>query len=91
MNKNVAGVNVPDELIERIKGAENREEESVAITIELIQQLLYSLAGNRRFKAEPVEWLECNRVLVRKNDAHAGNPIGDFPMDQVTKNIERAE
>ncbi len=39
MNKNVAGVNVPDELIERIKGAENREEESVAITIELIEQL----------------------------------------------------
>jgi 5,10-methylenetetrahydrofolate reductase len=39
MNANVAGVLVPDELIERIKGSADRQQEAVAITVELIQAL----------------------------------------------------
>lgn len=39
MNQNVAGVHVPDELIERMKNAQDKQQETIAITIELIQAL----------------------------------------------------
>lgn len=39
MNKNVAGVTVPDELIERMANAEDRKAETIEITIELVQAL----------------------------------------------------
>jgi methylenetetrahydrofolate reductase (NADPH) len=39
MNKNVAGVFVPEELIERMANAEDRVKTSIEITAELIKQL----------------------------------------------------
>jgi len=39
MNQNVAGVHVPDELVERMKNAQDKQQETIAITIELIQAL----------------------------------------------------
>ena len=39
MNKNVAGVSVPEHLIKRMSQAENRKQESINITIELIGEL----------------------------------------------------
>jgi len=39
MNQSVAGVHVPDELIERMKNAQDKQQETIAITIELIQAL----------------------------------------------------
>jgi len=39
MNKNVAGVSVPEHLIKRMSQAENRKQESINITIELIGKL----------------------------------------------------
>lgn len=39
MNQNVAGVHVPDDLIERMKNAQDKQQETIAITIELIQAL----------------------------------------------------
>ena len=39
MQKNVAGMIVPDELIDRLKGAENKQKEGIKIAIETIQRL----------------------------------------------------
>ena len=39
MNKNVAGVTVPDELIDRMDQAKDRKEEGLKVTVELIQQV----------------------------------------------------
>jgi methylenetetrahydrofolate reductase (NADPH) len=39
MNKNVAGVTVPDALIERMQNAKDKQSETIQITIELIQAL----------------------------------------------------
>lgn len=38
MNNNVAGVYVPDEIIERMKGAENKVQEGINISVEFIKQ-----------------------------------------------------
>ena len=37
MNENLFGVDVPDEIIKRLEGAENQKEESKKICIELIE------------------------------------------------------
>ena len=39
MNKNVAGVTVPDDMIERMKKAEDKVATSVEITVELVKGL----------------------------------------------------
>jgi methylenetetrahydrofolate reductase (NADPH) len=39
IRKHVAGVHIPDEVVDRLKGSENQKEEGKRICIELIQQL----------------------------------------------------
>ena len=39
MKNNVSGITIPDEVIDRIKGAENKKEEGLKIAVETIEQL----------------------------------------------------
>ena len=39
MTQKVAGMSIPDKLIERMRGAENEEEEGVKIALEIIERL----------------------------------------------------
>ena len=54
MNKNVAGVTVPDELIERMAQASDRKEESLKVTVELIEQVR-AIEGVRGVHLQAIE------------------------------------
>ena len=55
MKKNVAGMSIPDELIERMAKAENPQAEGLNITIELIKQLRH-IPGVKGIHIMPVGW-----------------------------------
>lgn len=55
MKKNVAGMSIPDELIERMTKAENPQAEGINITVELIQQL-QQIPGVKGIHIMPVGW-----------------------------------
>jgi len=54
MNNNVPGIEVPDELIARMKDAPDREEEGIKITLELIEQAR-SLSGIKGVHLQAIE------------------------------------
>lgn len=54
MNKNVAGVTVPDELIERMEKASDRKEEGLKVTVELIEQVR-TIEGVRGVHIQAIE------------------------------------
>lgn len=55
MRDNVAGISIPEELIERMTKAENPQAEGIAIAVELIGQLK-AVAGVRGIHIMPVGW-----------------------------------
>ena len=54
MNKSVAGVSVPDELIERMAQAADRKEEGLKVTVELIEQVR-AIEGVRGVHIQAIE------------------------------------
>ena len=54
MNKNVAGVTVPDELIKRMDQAADRKEEGLKVTVELIEQVR-AIEGVRGVHLQAIE------------------------------------
>ena len=55
MNRNVAGVTVPDKLIERMANAEDRRAETIQITIELVNELKPMCQG---IHFMPLGWMD---------------------------------
>ncbi|MDI6751374.1 MAG: methylenetetrahydrofolate reductase [bacterium] len=65
MNNNVAGVNVPEELMNRVKEATNPKEEGIKITVEAIERLK-KIEGVAGVHIMAIEWEEAVPVIVEK-------------------------
>ncbi len=67
MNKNVAGVTVPDELIERMDQASDRKEEGLKVTVELIEQVK-AIEGVRGVHIQAIEAEHLIPEIVKRAD-----------------------
>jgi len=65
MNNNVAGVNVPEELMNRVKEASNPKEEGIKICVEAIERLK-KIEGVAGVHIMAIEWEEAVPVIVEK-------------------------
>jgi methylenetetrahydrofolate reductase (NADPH) len=65
MKNNVAGMSIPDDLIKRMKGAENPKAEGVEVCVEMIQQLR-EIPGIHGVHIMAVEWEEIVPDIVKK-------------------------
>ena len=74
MKNNVAGMSIPDELIGRMKGAEDPKAEGVKICIELIQQVR-EIEGIRGVHIMAVEWEAIVPSIVQE--------AGLYPRPQI--------
>ncbi|MBI5118253.1 methylenetetrahydrofolate reductase [Candidatus Poribacteria bacterium] len=65
MKKNVAGMSIPDALVERMKGASDPKEEGVKFVVELIQEVK-QIEGIRGVHIMAVEWEEVVPTIVER-------------------------
>ncbi len=76
MNKNVAGVTVPDQLIERMDQASDRKEEGLKVTVELIEQVR-SIQGVRGVHLQAIEAEHLIPEIVKRASLLPRPPVGD--------------
>ena len=71
LQKNVPGMDVPDELIERMKGVDKKKQadEGVTIAVESIQRLK-EVEGVARFHVMAIEWEEKVPEIVERSGLH---------------------
>ncbi len=74
MKNFVSGITIPDEIIERLKGAENKKEEGLKIAIETIQQLK-EIEGVAGVHIMAIAWEEVVPEIVER--------AGLYPRPQV--------
>lgn len=65
MNKNVAGITVPDDMIKRMEGAEDPKEEGVKICVEQIEEIR-SITGVSGLHLMPIGWESITSVIMEK-------------------------
>ncbi len=65
MNKSVAGVQVPQALIDRMQAASNPREEGIRVTVELIQQVR-QIPGVHGVHLQAIEWEEAIPTIVKE-------------------------
>jgi len=65
MNKNVAGVKVPEELIKRMEQASDRKEEGLKVTVELIEQVR-AIKGVRGVHIQAIEAEELIPEIIKR-------------------------
>ncbi|MBI4830151.1 MAG: methylenetetrahydrofolate reductase [Candidatus Lindowbacteria bacterium] len=65
MKKNVAGMSIPDALVDRMKGASDPKEEGVNFVVELIQEVK-QIEGVRGVHIMAVEWEEVVPTIVER-------------------------
>ena len=65
MNSSVAGVRVPQSLIDRMRAAKNHREEGIRVTVELIKQVR-EIPGVRGVHLQAIEWEETIPTIVRE-------------------------
>ena len=65
MNNNVAGVKVPEELMNRVKESANPKEEGIKITVEAIERLK-KIEGVAGVHIMAIEWEEAVPIIVEK-------------------------
>lgn len=65
MNKNVAGITVPDELIKRMEGAAEPKEEGVKICVEQIEELK-TIEGVAGLHLMPIGWESVTPTILEK-------------------------
>ncbi|MGA1840124.1 MAG: methylenetetrahydrofolate reductase [bacterium] len=65
MKNNVAGMSIPDDLIDRMKGADDPKAEGVEVCVEMIQQLR-KISGIHGVHIMAVEWEEIVPEIVQK-------------------------
>src|SRR3972149_5033799 len=65
MNSSVAGVRVPQSLIDRMRAAKNPREEGIRVTVELIKQVR-EIPGVRGVHLQAIEWEEAIPTIVRE-------------------------
>ena len=76
MNKSVAGVTVPDELIERMAQASDRKEEGLKVTVELIEQVR-GIEGVRGVHIQAIEAEELIPEIVKRANLWPRPASGD--------------
>ena len=76
LQKNVPGMDVPDELIERLKGVEKNKqsEEGITIAVETIQRLK-EVKGVAGFHVMAIEWEEKVPEIVERSGLYPRPPI----------------
>ena len=79
MNSSVAGVRVPQSLIDRMRAAKNPREEGIRVTVELIKQVR-EIPGVRGVHLQAIEWEEAIPTIVRE--------AGLFPRPTVPPAVE---
>jgi len=65
MQKNVPGLDVPEAVIERLKGAKDQKKEGIKLTVDLINQLL-EIEGVSGVHIMAIEWEEAVSEIVQK-------------------------
>ncbi len=65
MNKNVAGITVPEELIKRMEDADEPKEEGVKVAIEQIQEI-QAIEGVAGLHLMPIGWESITSVIMEK-------------------------
>jgi methylenetetrahydrofolate reductase (NADPH) len=65
MKENVSGMSIPDELINRMGGADDPKEEGIKIIVELIQQIR-GIAGVAGVHLMPVMWESIVPTIVER-------------------------
>jgi methionine synthase / methylenetetrahydrofolate reductase(NADPH) len=65
MQKNVPGMDVPEELIQRLKGAKDQTEEAIDITVEIIEQLK-DIPGIAGVHIMAIEWEAAVPVIAER-------------------------
>ncbi|OVE76749.1 hypothetical protein BVX97_00420 [bacterium E08(2017)] len=65
MNKFVAGITVPEELIKRMEGAEDSKEEGVKICVEQIEEIK-SMEGVSGLHLMPIGWESITETILDK-------------------------
>ena len=76
MNKNVAGVKVPEELIKRMEQASDRKEEGLKVTVELIDQVR-QIDGVRGVHVQAIEAEELIPEIVKRTNLLPRPAAGD--------------
>ena len=76
MNKNVAGVKVPDELIKRMEQASDRKEEGLKVTVELIEQVR-AIQGVRGVHIQAIEAEQLIPEIVKRANLLPRPAAGD--------------
>ncbi|MGE4283968.1 MAG: methylenetetrahydrofolate reductase [Clostridia bacterium] len=79
MTNKVAGIHVPDALIERMKGASNKEEEGIAIALELIKDIR-EIEGVSGIHIMAVGWESIVPTIIEK--------AGLLPRPQIAEEKE---
>jgi methylenetetrahydrofolate reductase (NADPH) len=74
MKNNVAGMSIPDELIQRMKGAEDPKAEGVEVCVEMIEQLR-EIPGIHGVHIMAVEWEEIVPTIVQKAGLSPRPPV----------------
>jgi 5,10-methylenetetrahydrofolate reductase len=69
MKKDVAGMSIPDELIARMKGAEDPQEEGIRMCVELIEQIR-AIDGVRGIHIMPPMWESVIPEIVKRAGLH---------------------
>jgi 5,10-methylenetetrahydrofolate reductase len=65
MQKNVPGLDVPEAVIERLKGAKDQKKEGIKLTVDLINQLL-EIEGVSGVHIMAIEWEEAVAEIVQE-------------------------
>ncbi len=65
MKNNVAGMSIPDELITRMESAEDRKEEGVKISVEMIEQIK-DMEGVSGIHLMPIGWESITPVILER-------------------------
>jgi len=74
INCNLAGISVPEHYIRRLDKSDNKEEESVKITVELIEEIKGRVAG---IHLMPINWPEVvKKILDRLNQKTDNRVLG---------------
>jgi methylenetetrahydrofolate reductase (NADPH) len=74
MKKFVAGMDIPDELIERMDRAEDKKAEGVKVAVETIERVR-NIEGISGIHLMPVAWEEITPVVIEKAGLYSGSEV----------------
>lgn len=89
MKYNVPGLEVPDEIIQRLESAKDKKEEGIQIAVDIIQQVK-EIPGVRGVHIMAIEWEEAVPEIVKRAGLSPREPIAEMqPPFVVEKVVEK--